>query len=216
MRKAFSKTVGRLFEDNSIEFGRKFLSEYPELKRYKAKLIGRKVLLSKDKVCEAQPVFQKSVLNGPSAADNEDYIGCSAADSYVLHEIAQQNHLAAGLEAIFGKERAALLLSLSIFLASNPQSSVFEFKFGNSQVSVSDRLTAGRRLQVFFEQISESELTAFLRSRLHHTKPESIYWCFHTKSVLSYTELNRLAASGGCGGRFGLSLLNLVGMHRFR
>lgn len=214
--KLFQKTVGRLFEDNSIEFGRKFLSEYPELKQCKAKLIGRKVLLSKDKVCEAQPVFQKSVLSGPSAADNEDYIGCSAADSYVLHEIAQQNHLAAGLEAIFGKKRAALLLSLSIFLASNPQSSVFEFKFGNSQISVSDRLTAGRRLQVFFEQISESEITAFLRSRLHRTKPESIYWCFHTKSVLSYTELNRLAASGGCGGRFGLSLLNLVGMHRFR
>ncbi len=63
---------------------------------------------------------------------------------------------------------------------------------------------------MFFEQISESEITAFLRSRLHRTKPESIYWCFHTKSVLSYTELNRLAASGGCGGRFGLSLLNLA------
>lgn len=114
--KLFQKTVGRVLDDGSIEFGKKFLSQYPQLKGSSAKLSGRKVRLSGGNVSAVMPPM------APMAEQRQAFFReldqdtrLSAGASYVLWEIARQNHMMDDLEDVFGKDKAAVMLSLSIF-----------------------------------------------------------------------------------------------------
>lgn len=109
--KVFQKTVGRLLEDDSIELGRRFLADYPALKDCKAKLVGRKVRLFGGVACPLPPLVPNAEQRKAFLDELDQDTRLSAGASYVLWEIAKQNHLQADLEAVFGKDRAAYLLS---------------------------------------------------------------------------------------------------------
>ena len=55
-RKQFQKTVGRIFDDDSVELGKKFLSQFPALKDCKATLSGRTIRLAGPNIAVLPPL----------------------------------------------------------------------------------------------------------------------------------------------------------------
>ncbi|WP_290116434.1 hypothetical protein, partial [Turicimonas muris] len=55
-QKQFQKTVGRIFDDDSVELGKKFLSQFPALKNCKATLSGRTIRLAGPNIAALPPV----------------------------------------------------------------------------------------------------------------------------------------------------------------
>lgn len=163
--KLFQKTVGRVLDDNSIELGKRFLSQYPSLKGCRAKLAGRQVRLSGGNVSALPPLANMAEQRQAFFRELDQDTRLSAGASYVLWEIAKQNHVAADLEAVFGKDTASLLLSLSIFFATDPGVWLPNLRFtatipgGPSSCNFSANFRP-------FQQLSNPEIMAFLKRRI--------------------------------------------------
>ena len=210
--KVFQKTVGRLLEDDSIELGRRFLAEYPALKDCKAKLVGRKVRLFGGVACPLPPLVPNAEQRKAFLDELDQDTRLSAGASYVLWEIAKQNHLQADLEAVFGKDRAAYLLSLAIFFAADPGAVASEFEIYSAQTWLPCTPTTSQHVSDLFEQVSNPEIMSFLRKRLLYSQLETkgdVYWSFDTTSISSYSETIRKVAYGYSKENSELPQLNL-------
>lgn len=198
--KLFQKTVGRVLDDGSIEFGKKFLSQYPQLKGSSAKLSGRKVRLSGGNVSAVMPPM------APMAEQRQAFFReldqdtrLSAGASYVLWEIARQNHMMDDLEDVFGKDKAAVMLSLSIFFSADPGAVASEFEIYSRHTWLPCAPQTSQEVSDLFERITNSEIMAFLRKRLVHSQTDSdgsVYWTFDTTSISSYSETIRKVSYG--------------------
>ena len=210
--KVFQKTVGRLLEDDSIELGRRFLAEYPALKDCKAKLVGRKVRLFGGVACPLPPLVPNAEQRKAFLDELDQDTRLSAGASYVLWEIAKQNHLQADLKAVFGKDRAAYLLSLAIFFAADPGAVASEFEIYSAQTWLPCTPTTSQHVSDLFEQVSNPEIMSFLRKRLLYSQLETkgdVYWSFDTTSISSYSETIRKVAYGYSKENSELPQLNL-------
>ncbi len=121
-QKQFQKTVGRIFDDDSVELGKKFLksvSRFKELR--KATLSGRTIRLAGPNIAALPPVVDPMAQQRQAFFNELDQnTRFFAGASYVLWQIAQQTHLLADLEDVFGKRPCGVvLLSLAIFFASD-------------------------------------------------------------------------------------------------
>ena len=197
--KLFQKTVGRVLDDNSIELGKRFLSQYPSLKGCRAKLAGRQVRLSGGNVSALPPLANMAEQRQAFFRELDQDTRLSAGASYVLWEIAKQNHVAADLEAVFGKDTASLLLSLSIFFATDPGAVASEFEIYSHHTWLPGPPATSQQISDLFQQLSNPEIMAFLKRRLFRSQQDSeggVYWSFDTTSISSYSETIRKVSYG--------------------
>lgn len=197
--KSFQKTVGRLLDDQSIEFGRKFLAQYPRLKDCRAKLEGRKIVLSGDNVAVLPPLEPMRAQRQAFFRELDQNTRLSAGTSYVLWEVAKQNEMLSDLKKVFGENRAAILLSLAIFFASDPGAVASEFEIYSRHTWLPCSPLDSQEVSDLFQRITNTEIMEFLSKRIEYSKhPEdgAVYWSFDTTSISSYSETIRKVSYG--------------------
>ncbi len=116
-----------------------------------------------------------------------------------MWQIAQQNHLLTDLEDVFGKNRAAVLLSLAIFFASDPGAVASEFEIYSHHTWLPCSPLSSQEVSEVFQSILNPEVMRFLHKRIQHSKSSeqnSLYWSFDTTSISSYSETIRKTAYG--------------------
>lgn len=198
-QKQFQKTVGRIFDDDSVELGKKFLSQFPALKDCKATLSGRTICLAGPNIAVLPPLDPMAQQRQAFFDELDQNTRLSAGASYVLWQIAQQTHLLADLEDVFGKNRAAVLLSLAIFFASDPGAVASEFEIYSHHTWLPCSPLSSQEVSEVFQSILNPEVMRFLHKRIQHSKSSeqnSLYWSFDTTSISSYSETIRKTAYG--------------------
>lgn len=211
-QKEFQITVGRIYEDKTVVFGRKFLNRFPALKNCTAKMVGRTIELSGPNVAVLPPVEPMAQQRQAFFRELDQDTRLSAGASYVLWQIALQNRLLLHLEEVFGKNQAATLLSLAIFFASDPGAVASEFEIYSRQTFLPCSPLTSQQVSETFQNICNPKVMTFLRKRIEYSKSaqqEPVYWSFDTTSISSYSETIRKTAYGYSKENSELPQLNL-------
>lgn len=190
-RKLFQKMVGRIDKENNIEFGRKFLSEFPFLKGVSGKLVSRTVRLLGLNLSTKEPPMSVEDQRKQFLAELDQDTRMSAGAAYLFLEIAKQNGMQKDLETVFGPGTSKSLLSLAIFFASDPGAAASEYPIYSRHTLLPGAPLDSERVSELFEQLTNPDIVKYLHLRVDRAKsgkdgPE--FWSFDTTSISSYSE----------------------------
>lgn len=201
------RIVGVLGKDNTVEFGKTFLTKHPELRgltgKYETGVV--KVLLPQPSLPAVKEIdsfmaelFSKAKIEQSGA-------------SYLLFEIAKKSGINQDLEEVFGRERAKEILSLAICftLFENDAAAAYEDRAQTNWFPAG--VMTSQRISELFEEIISEQTSEYLHRRVLATQKEGVsYWAYDTTSISSYSELISRVAYGHSKEDPSLPQLNLA------
>ena len=177
--------MGRLNEDGTLTFSKKFLSENPIYEGANAFWANSQICFGEDKklIEKIQTVRQSSVLN--------------AGDCYVLRQIAEQSGITEDLSRAFVNDWKEIL-SLALFLVLHPGEELSNYEAIAAQSYLPAGPIASQRISEILHSISYEQRMEFMKRRINNSKTlnHEGFWAFDTTSISSYSQTNRLVAWG--------------------
>ena len=184
-RSSWRKSVGRLNDDDTVIFSKKFLKDNPVYVGAHAFWSDYRICFGEDQklIEKVQTVRQSSVLN--------------AGDCYVLRQIAEQSGITDDLKSSF-PENWREILSLSIFLILHPGEELSNYETIASQSYFPTGPITSQRISEILQLINYDQCMEYMKRRINNSKTlnHEGFWAFDTTSISSYSKANRMVAWG--------------------